>query len=282
MAIILDGKTLADKITNNLKKEILTNNYTPSLAVVIVGNNPASQIYVRNKNKKARELGIKSQIIEFPETIKQTELENEIQKLAQNNEIHAILVQLPLPKEINAQKIIELIPPQKDVDGFHPYNIGRLFSGFEPYAKACTPLGVIKILEEYDIDVEGKNVVIVGRSNIVGKPMGTMFLNKNATVTICHSKTKNLKEITKTADILVSAIGKSHFVKQDFVKENVIVIDVGINRTAEGVLVGDIDFNEVEKIASYITPVPKGVGPMTIAMLMQNTLDLYKYQIAAK
>lgn len=279
MAIILDGKTLADKILKQIKTEILDNGYAPTLAVVIVGNNPASQIYVRNKDAKAKELGIKSVVIELPENISQEVLESKIENIANDKNIHAILVQLPLPKHINAQKIIEKIPPQKDVDGFHPYNIGRLFSGFEPYAKACTPKGILKILDEYNISVAGKNIVVVGRSNIVGKPVAAMLSNKNATVTLCHSKTQNLKEITKSADILICAIGKAKFFTSEYIAENVVVIDVGINRNENGVLSGDVDFEQVKDCVSYITPVPKGVGPMTIAMLMENTLDLYKKQL---
>lgn len=278
MAIIIDGKTLAEDILAELKKEILENNYSPSLAVVIVGENPASQIYVRNKNKKALELGINSQIIALPENITQFELEKKVDELAKDNNVNAILVQLPLPKHIDTQKIIEIIPPQKDVDGFHPYNIGRLFSGFKPYSSACTPLGIMKIFEKYNIELEGKNVVVIGRSNIVGKPMSAMLTNKNATVTVCHSKTQNLKEITKTADVLISAIGKPNFITADFVKHNAIVIDVGINRLENGTLCGDVAFDEVKDIASHLTPVPKGVGPMTIAMLMFNTINLYKQQ----
>ena len=276
MTTILDGKTLSEKLLNNIKEEITQNNYKPSLAVIIVGQDPASQIYVKRKNETAQLLGINSQLLSFPETITQSELETEIKKLAEDKNTHAILVQLPLPKHIDTQRIIEAIPPQKDVDGFHPYNLGRLFSGNTPCATACTPKGIMTLLKEYNIDVTGKNVVIVGRSTIVGKPLASLFINSNATVTICHSKTKNLKEICKTADILVSAIGKPKFFNKEFVKNNAIVIDVGINRNTDNKLVGDIDFEDVKDETSYITPVPKGVGPMTIATLMQNTLDLYK------
>jgi len=279
MTTILDGKTLSEKILNNIKEEITKNNYTPSIAVVIVGNNPASQIYVKNKNKKALELGIKSQIIELDNNISQHDLEQEIEKLANNNSINAILVQLPLPKHINTQKIIEKIPAHKDVDGFHPYNSGRLIEGYEPFAKACTPLGIVKLLNEYNINIESKNIVIVGRSNIVGKPLAAMLTNLNATVTLCHSKTKNLQTITKNADILVCAIGKPRFFTKEYIKENAVVIDVGINRDENGKLTGDVDFEHVKELTSYITPVPKGVGPMTIAMLMHNTLELYKHTL---
>ncbi len=276
MTTILDGKKLADKILNEIKTEIEINKYTPSIVVVIVGSDSASQIYVRNKNKKAEELGMKSKILELPAKISQNDLENEIDKLVADDSIDAILVQLPLPEHIDEQKIIEKIPYTKDVDGFNPYNVGRLFANLEPYAQACTPLGVIRLLKEYNIEVEGKNVVIVGRSNIVGKPLSGMFTNNNATVTLCHSKTKNLKDITKTADILVSAIGKPKFFTKDYVKDNAVIVDVGINRHEDGKIVGDFDFDNVKAKASFITPVPKGVGPMTIAMLMSNTLELYK------
>jgi len=279
MTTILDGKALADKISEDLKKEISDNKYTPTLAVVIVGQNPASQIYVRNKNRKALELGMTSIVVELPETISQTELETEIDKLAKNKKVNAILVQLPLPKHINTQAIIEKIPPQKDVDGFHPYNIGRLYSGEKPFSKACTPKGILRILEEYKIDVASKQVVVIGRSNIVGKPVAAMLTNLNATVTLCHSKTQNLQEQTQKADILICAIGKPKFITADYIKENTVVIDVGINRQDDGKLVGDVDFENVKAKSSYITPVPKGVGPMTIAMLMENSLELYKQQL---
>jgi len=276
MTIILDGKTLAEKIFSDIKKEISENEFSPNLAVVIVGANPASQIYVRNKNAKAQELGMNSIVVELPEIITEEELLQNVEQLAENPEIDAILVQLPLPKHINAQKIIEKIPPEKDVDGFHPYNIGKLLCGFEPFALPCTPKGILKILEEYKIGVEGKNVVVVGRSNIVGKPLAVMFSNLNATVTLCHSKTQNLKEITRQADILVAAIGKAKFFTADYIKDNAVVVDVGINRGQNGKLVGDVDFDNVKEKTSFITPVPKGVGPMTIAMLMENTLLLHK------
>ncbi len=276
MTIIIDGKALAEKILSEIKDEIKQNNFTPTLAVIMVGNNPASEIYVRNKALKADEVGIKSTIIKLPENISQEDLENEIEKLAKDKNLNAILVQLPLPKHIFQPQIIEKIPPEKDVDGFHPYNMGKLFAGDEPYAKACTPLGIIKLLEEYKINLEGKNVVIVGRSNIVGKPLVAMFTNYNATVTLCHSKTQNLKEVTNKADILVCAVGKAKFFTEEYIKEDAIVIDVGISKDANGKISGDVDFDNVKEKTSYITPVPKGVGPMTIAMLMYNTLSLYK------
>jgi len=279
MTTILDGKILSEKIMANIKEEIELNKYTPSLAVVIVGDNPASQIYVKNKNIKANSIGINSQIISLPENITQNELENEIKKLADNQNIDAILVQLPLPNHIDKTKIIEQIPTTKDVDGFHPYNSGKLYLNQEPHVIACTPLGIMKLLEEYNISVEGQNVVIVGRSNIVGKPLSALLTNNNATVTLCHSKTKDLKEITKNADILVAAIGKPKFFTEEYIKKDAIVIDVGINRSTEGTLCGDVDFESVKEKTSYITPVPKGIGPMTIAMLMNNTLELYKTKL---
>lgn len=276
MAIILDGKAFAEKITSQIKEELKNSPRKPSLAVVIVGNNPASQIYVRNKAQKAEELGIKSMVVEFSEDISQSWLETEIENLAKNADINAILLQLPLPNGLDAKKIMEKIPPQKDVDGFHPYNLGKLLSGDIPYAIPCTPLGVMELLKDYNIDVAGKNVVIVGRSNIVGKPLAVLMTKANATVTLCHSKTQNLKEITKNADILVSAVGKPHLIKADDVKDGAIVIDVGINRLEDGKISGDVDFESVKEKASYITPVPKGIGPVTIAMLMKNTVMLSK------
>lgn len=276
MAIILDGKAFAEKITSQIKEELKNSPRKPSLAVVIVGNNPASQIYVRNKAQKAEELGIKSMVVEFSEDISQSWLETEIENLAKDADIDAILLQLPLPNGLDAKKIMEKIPPQKDVDGFHPYNLGKLLSGDIPYAVPCTPLGVMELLKEYNIDVAGKNVVIIGRSNIVGKPLAVLMTKANATVTLCHSKTQNLKEITKNADILVSAVGKPQLIKADDVKDGAIVIDVGINRLEDGKISGDVDFESVKEKASYITPVPKGIGPVTIAMLMKNTVMLSK------
>lgn len=278
MANLLRGKDLAQKIQEEIKQEISQNSYNPSIAVIIVGDNPASQVYVRKKHETAQLLGINSSVIKLDADVSQEELESKIEELNNDKEINAILVQLPLPKQIDTNKIIEQILPEKDVDGFHPINSGKMLTGLKPYAEPCTPAGIIRILEEYKIDIEGKNAVVIGRSNIVGKPVSILLLNKNATVTICHSKTKNLKEITSEADILVSAIGNPRSITEDFVKDNAVVIDVGITRTPEGKLAGDIDFANVEKKASFITPVPGGVGPMTIAMLMQNTLNLYKIQ----
>ena len=222
--------------------------------------------------------GFNSRVIELEESISQEDLEKQIEILNQDKNVNGILVQLPLPKHINTYHIIEKILPEKDVDGFHPVNIGKLAIGLNPYAFSCTPFGIIKLLEEYNIEIEGKHAVIIGRSNIVGKPLSYFLLNKSATVTVCHSKTKNLPEISSQADILIAAVGIPKFVKAGWVKEGAAVIDVGINRTEEGKLVGDVDFEEVEKKAGYITPVPGGVGPMTIAMLLSNTLELFKMQ----
>lgn len=276
MAVLIKGKDLSSKIVEEIRQEV--ENYTekPELVVIIVGNNPASRVYVNKKKQMAEQAGFVSRVIEFEESVSQQELENQIESLNQVAEVNGILVQLPLPKHINTYDILEKILPEKDVDGFHPVNIGRLAIGLKPYAVSCTPSGIIKLLEENNIEIEGKHAVIIGRSNIVGKPMSYLLLNSSATVTVCHSKTKNLPEIAKQADILVAAVGIPKFVKGDWVKEGAVVIDVGINRTEEGKLVGDVDFEEAEKKAGYITPVPGGVGPMTIAMLLSNTLDLFK------
>lgn len=273
--ILLDGKRVSEKIINDLKVKISQLEKTPTLAVVLVGNDEASQIYVKRKNECAKNTGINSICLNFPNSITEAELAKEVEKLAANNDIDAILIQLPLPKHINKNTIINKIPPNKDVDGFHPYNSGCLLSGVEPFAVPCTPKGIIRILKEYNITVEGKNVVVIGRSEIVGKPVAQLMLKENATVTICHSKTKNLKEITNQADILIAATGKSKLIDKSFVKDDVVIIDVGISRNNEGKISGDVDFESVKNKASYITPVPGGVGPMTIAMLMENTLELF-------
>lgn len=275
MATILDGKTLADKITAKIKREVSSLEKKPMLAVVLVGNNPASEIYVRNKQKKAVELGFESIVIPLPVDISEENLLEQICILNEDVNINAILVQLPLPKHINKQRILEAIEPIKDVDGFTSYNFGRLALGYKPYAIPCTPKGIIRILDEYELDIEGKNVIVIGRSNIVGKPISLLLQSRNATVTMAHSKTKNLNDLILASDIVVSAVGIPNLVKN--VKNDAIVIDVGINRTDKG-LCGDIDFDKTSKTASYITPVPGGVGPMTIAMLMENTLELYKLQ----
>ena len=274
MATILDGKSLSEKILDELKQEISENNYTPTLAVILAGNDPASEIYVNVKEKACNKLGIKSVVLKF-DNITEEKLLEKIEELNQNKEIDAILVQLPLPENINKFKVINAIRADKDVDGFTVHNVGCLSLGITPYCYPCTPKGIMRILEEYNIEIAGKNVVVIGRSDIVGKPVAHMLLNKNATVTHCHSKTKDLKEITKTADILVCAVGKPHFITKDMVKENSVIIDVGISRI-DGKLKGDIDFENVLDKVGYITPVPKGVGPMTIASLMQNTVELHK------
>lgn len=271
---IIDGKSVSEKIRNEIKEQ--TQNYIskhgrkPGLAVIIAGDNPASKTYVANKIKACKEVGFNSYCVEFPKNVSEEILAKKIIELNNNEDVDGILVQLPLPSHLNEKYILSLIADNKDVDGFSAYNMGLLALG-RPKVAACTPLGVIELLKSTGESIEGKHAVIIGRSNIVGKPMAMLLLMENATVTICHSKTKNLSEITKTADILIAAIGKPCFVKKDMVKEGAIVIDVGINRTEKG-LQGDVDFNEVSKIASYITPVPGGVGPMTITMLLKNTL----------
>lgn len=280
MAVIIDGKKLAKKIREELKREcdeLKEKNIYPKLAVIMVGDNPASKVYVRNKSKACDEIGIKYEEYLLKEDTTQDELIELIKKLNENKEINGILLQSPIPAHLNINQAFKSITYLKDVDGFTPSSIGKLSIGEDTFI-SCTPYGVIKMFEEYDIDLTGKNVVILGRSNIVGKPLIQCCLNKNATVTVCHSKTKDLEEYTKRADILISAIGKSKFVKQEMVKDGAVVIDVGINRGKDGKLTGDVDFENVEKKASYITPVPGGVGPMTIAMLMNNVIKATKEQ----
>ncbi len=276
--ILLDGKKVSKDIKDNLKQEVLNiineNKRAPHLAIVLVGNVMASQIYVKNKIKACEYTGIRATLIRKEETVTNEELVSLVNELNNDNEIDGIIVQLPLPKHIDEQLIINTISSTKDVDGFGIENKGKLFSGLECF-KSATPFGIIKLLEAYNIDITGMNAVVVGRSNIVGKPMSIMLLDKNATVTICHSRTKDLKKVTSQADLLVVAIGKAKFIKEDMVKENTIVIDVGMNRDEFG-LCGDVDFENVSKKASYITPVPGGVGPLTIAMLLTNTLLAYK------
>ena len=277
---LLNGKEVAKKTRQNLKEEVTrlkAEGINPKLAVIMVGNDSASQIYVRNKSKACDEIGIEFEEYLLPEETKQQELLDLIEKLNNNKEINGILLQSPIPKTLDINEAFRKISPEKDVDGFHPVNVGKLVLGQDTFI-SCTPFGIMKILEEYNINIEGKNAVVIGRSNIVGKPMSQCLLNKNATVTICHSKTKNLPEITRNADILVAAIGKPCFVTEDMVKEGAIVIDVGINRTSEGKLKGDVDFENVSKKVEYITPVPGGVGPMTIAMLMSNLVKAAKDQ----
>ena len=278
MTTLIEGKTVAQKIFDNLAHEISLLEKKPSLAVIIVGDDPASKIYVNLKKKKAHELGITSQVIELDESVSEQELLKKIDSLNNDPAVNAILVQMPLPEHINPVNVIEKINPLKDVDCFHPYNIGRIATGNKSYVYPCTPKGIFRLLDFYNIPVEGKHAVVVGRSNIVGRPLAQMLLNENATVTICHSRTKNLSEITKTADILISAAGCHALIKKDMVKDGAVVIDVGINRKSDGKLCGDVDFENVKEKASFITPVPGGVGPMTICSLMCNTMDLFKLQ----
>lgn len=273
MTIILDGKKLRDKIFEDLKAKLDKMAKKPTLAVILVGENPASQIYVRNKKKTAEKLGINSISIEYPSEITENELLEKIDELNNDENVTAILVQLPLPAHIDKNKVIDKILPQKDVDGLTPYNLGKLFSGEEPYVYPCTPKGILLLLDEYGIELEGKHVVVVGRSNLVGKPVAQLLLKRNATVTMCHSHTKNLANITKTADIVVSAVGKN-VIGEKMLKSNCVVVDVGIFKDENGKISGDVDFENVSKIAAYISPVPGGVGPMTIASLMLNTVEL--------
>ncbi|MBE7710247.1 MAG: bifunctional 5,10-methylenetetrahydrofolate dehydrogenase/5,10-methenyltetrahydrofolate cyclohydrolase [Cyanobacteria bacterium SIG32] len=276
MAIILDGKNLRDKILAELKEKIDTYEKKPTLVVILVGENPASQIYVNNKKKTAEKIGINSIVLNYPENTTEQELLNKINELNNDNEVTAILVQLPLPKHISKENIINAIDPKKDVDGFTPYNFGKLFSGEKPYVYPCTPKGILLLLKEYNIEVSGKHVVIIGRSNIVGRPLSQMMLNENATVTVCHSHTKNLSEITKTADVIISAVGKNIIEGEKMLKSGCVVVDVGIFKDSTGRTRGDVDFESASKIASYISPVPGGVGPMTITSLMLNTVELFE------
>lgn len=267
---IIDGKACAASLRAELKEKIDKMERKPGLAVVLVGEDPASQIYVRNKIKACNELGIRSYSYTLPTDCTQEEVENLLDELALDGQVDGILLQLPLPKGLNADAAIKHIPVEKDVDGFSAYNLGLLVQHKEKTV-ACTPLGIMKMLEREGIDLTGKHAVVLGRSETVGKPMTMLLLNANATVTVCHSKTKNITEICKTADVLVAAVGKPKFVTANMVKEGAIVIDVGINRDENGKLCGDVDFDKVKDLASYITPVPGGVGPMTITMLMYNT-----------
>ncbi|EKB7626648.1 bifunctional methylenetetrahydrofolate dehydrogenase/methenyltetrahydrofolate cyclohydrolase [Enterococcus faecalis] len=280
MSTVINGRELADQMQAEIQKDVekmTQQGIQPGLVVLLVGENPASQTYVRNKERAAAKIGILSKVEKLPETISEEELLAEIDKYNQDSRFHGILVQLPLPKHIDEEKILLAIDPKKDVDGFHPMNLGRLFVG-KPEMIPCTPYGIMKMFEAYDIDLTGKRAVVIGRSNIVGKPMAQLLLMKNATVTIAHSKTEHLTEVAKEADILVVAIGRGHFVTKEFVKPGAVVIDVGMNRNQEGKLIGDVAFDEVSEIASYITPVPKGVGPMTITMLMYQTVEAAKKQ----
>ena len=275
MANIINGKEISDKLREKLKKEVakLKNeqNLQPSLAVIIVGDDPASKIYVRNKKRACEEIGIKSYEFALSANTSENELLNLIDTLNKRYDVNGILVQMPLPAHINEKTIIEHINPMKDVDAFHEVNVGKIMTGNFKFLP-CTPAGIIYLLDETGIKISGKHCVIIGRSNIVGKPLAMLMLHRDATVTICHSKTQNLTEICKTADILMAAVGKANFVTRNMVKPGAVVIDVGINRCENGKLCGDVDFENVKNVASYITPVPGGVGPMTISMLMKNTL----------
>ena len=278
MANIIDGKALAEKLqaklaekTAKLKEET---GQEPGLVVILVGDNPASQVYVRNKERSALAAGFRSEVVRLPESTSQEELLALIAKYNQDPAWHGILVQLPLPAHIDDEAVLLAIDPDKDVDGFHPTNMGRLWSG-HPLMIPSTPAGIMEMFREYKVDLEGKNAVVIGRSNIVGKPMAQLLLSKNATVTLTHSRTHHLAKIAKKADILVVAIGRGHFVTKDFVKEGAVVIDVGMNRDENGKLIGDVKFDEVAEVASLITPVPKGVGPMTITMLMEQTYQAF-------
>lgn len=279
MAVIMDGKALAQKIRLEEKEKVEKLNQKgiyPKLAVIMVGEDKASKVYVKNKSKACTEVGISYEEFLLPENTTMEELLQTIEMLNKREDVHGILLQSPIPKHLDILTAFESIDFRKDVDGFHPINIGRLALNRQTFI-SCTPHGVMRLLEEYHVEIAGANVVIVGRSNIVGKPLAQCMLNKDATVTICHSKTKDLKELTKKADIIVMAIGKANFLTADMIKPNAVVIDVGINRLDTGKLVGDVNFPEVSQKASYITPVPGGVGPMTIAMLIHNVVVASKY-----
>ena len=283
-AQILDGKALAEQIRQGLKKRVerlkQEHGLTPGLATVLVGDNPASKVYVNIKEKTCKEVGIKSERLDLPENTSEKELVALIKTLNGRKDIHGILVQLPLPKGLNEKRILDLIDPAKDVDGFHYENMGKFFLGNKGVIP-CTPKGVMALIDSTQQDLTGKHAVVVGRSNTVGKPAALLLLDKNCTVTVCHSRTKDLGEVTRQADVLVAAVGKAHLITKEMVKEGAIVIDVGINRV-DGKLVGDVDFEAVKEIASFITPVPGGVGPMTVAMLMETTLDIAEKAVEGK
>ena len=276
--MIIDGKKTAEKLREDLKKKIIdlksTFNSVPSLTVILVGDDPASKIYVKNKEKFSKEVGMNSEVIRYPKNVEESVILDKIMELNKDKKISGILVQLPLPKHISKKKVIETILPTKDVDGFHPVNVGNLSSGYDS-SIPCTPLGCFLLLKKVEKNLSGKHAVIIGRSNLNGKPMAQLLLKENCTVTITHSKTKDLKEECLKADIIVAAVGKPKLVKGDWIKKNAIVIDVGINKTESGI-VGDVDFDEVSKVARAITPVPGGVGPMTIACLLNNTVECFK------
>ncbi|MBC1428308.1 bifunctional methylenetetrahydrofolate dehydrogenase/methenyltetrahydrofolate cyclohydrolase FolD [Listeria seeligeri] len=278
MGQIIDGKKLAKEIQDNVTKEVAElakNGKKPGLAVVLVGDNQASRTYVRNKQKRTEEAGMKSVLMELPETVSEEKLLEVVEELNTDETIHGILVQLPLPKHISEEKIIDTISYDKDVDGFHPVNVGNLFIGKDSFVP-CTPAGIIELIKSTGTQIEGKRAVVIGRSNIVGKPVAQLLLNENATVTIAHSRTKDLPEVAKEADILVVATGLAKFVKKDYIKPGAVVIDVGMDRDENNKLCGDVDFDDVVDVAGFITPVPGGVGPMTITMLLANTLKAAK------
>lgn len=274
MTTIIDGKALAQKMQAALAKKVAKmkaeKGIVPGLVVILVGDNPASQVYVRNKERSAIAAGFKSETVRLSDSTGEEELLDLIAKYNADDSFHGILVQLPLPAHINDKRILLAIDPKKDVDGFHPMNTGHLWNG-RPQMVPCTPAGIMEMLREYEVDLEGKNAVIIGRSNIVGKPMAQLLLDKNATVTLTHSRTRNLAEVCRRADVLIVAIGRGHFVTKDYIKEGAVVIDVGMNRDDNGKLIGDVKYDEVAPLASMITPVPGGVGPMTITMLMEQT-----------
>ncbi|AYF08197.1 MULTISPECIES: bifunctional methylenetetrahydrofolate dehydrogenase/methenyltetrahydrofolate cyclohydrolase FolD [Bacillus] len=278
VAVIIKGNEVAEKKRAQLTEEVVKlkeQGIVPGLAVILVGEDPASRSYVKGKEKGCEQVGIYSELIELPETITEERLLAEIDRLNGDDRINGILVQLPLPKHIEEKAIIERISPEKDVDGFHPISVGRMMTGQDTFLP-CTPHGIVELVKETNLDISGKHVVVIGRSNIVGKPVGQLFLNENATVTYCHSKTQNMKELTKLADILIVAVGRPKMVTADYMKEGAVVIDVGVNRLETGKLCGDVDFDNVLDVAGYITPVPKGVGPMTITMLLHNTVESAK------
>ena len=271
MVNIIDGKNLAEKIRAEIKSEITAKRLIPALAVVLVGNNPASAIYVRNKKRACAEVGIKGIDHALSESVSEAELLKLVEKLNADKNVHGILVQLPLPKRINQEHILNAILPEKDVDGFHPVNLGKLLAG-QSGLRPCTPLGIMALIDSTGVELKGKHAIVVGRSNIVGKPAAIMLLERHATVTICHSRTENLADVVRDAYIVVAAIGKPRFIKGDWIKKGAIVIDVGINRLPDGKIAGDVDFDAAVKRAGFITPVPGGAGPMTIAMLLKNVL----------
>ena len=280
MAEIIDGKELAKKVRKELKKDVealKAKGINPKLAVIMIGNDPGSTVYVRNKSKACEKVGIEFEEFLFDEKTEEAELLDLIDKLNADDSVHGILLQCPVPKHIDVNKAFRRISPNKDVDGFNPINVGNLTIGEDAFI-SCTPYGVVKMFEEYNIETEGKRAVILGRSNIVGKPMIQCMLNKNSTVTVCHSRTQNIGEIIKEADIVIAAIGKPNFVKADMVKDGAVVIDVGINRLEDGTITGDVDYENVAPKASFITPVPGGVGPMTIAMLLNNVVKAAKIE----